>query len=60
MTTSLATTPKTSNWVMGDGNVHVHTCPEGHTWECDSCYCNAMRIKCPEHGGPEPKLNSSR
>ena len=47
-------------YVIGDGNVHVHTCPAGHTWNCDSCYCNSMRIKCPEHGGPQPKLNSSR
>jgi hypothetical protein len=48
-------------YVMGDGNVHVHTCPVGpHEWHCDSCYCNTMRIRCPQHGGPTPKLNSSR
>ncbi len=48
-------------WVMGDGNIHVHTCPkDDHQWLCDSCYCNTMRIRCPEHNGPLPKLNSSR
>jgi len=48
-------------FVMGDGNVHIHTCPVGpHEWKCDSCYCCTMRTKCPEHGGPIPKLNSSR
>jgi hypothetical protein len=48
-------------YVIGDGNVHVHLCPVGpHNWDCDSCYCNVMHVKCPEHGGPVPKLNSSR
>ncbi len=46
-------------YVIGDGNVHVHTCPVGpHQWNCDSCYCSALRNKCPEHGGPTPRLNS--
>ena len=59
MTTS--TLDAAEKFVMGDGNVHVHTCPVGpHPWRCDSCYCNSMNIKCPDHGGPEPKLNSSR
>ncbi len=51
---------ETDKYVMGDGNVHVHHCPTGHEWKCDSCYCCSMSIKCPEHGGPVPRLNSDR
>jgi hypothetical protein len=48
-------------YVAGDGNVHVHVCPIGpHEWNCDSCYCNRMRTRCPAHGGAVPKLNASR
>ncbi len=57
----MATTTTEEKYVIGDGNVHVHSCPVGpHQWRCDSAYCNTMGIKCPEHGGPQPKLNSSR
>ncbi len=52
--------PEANKYVIGDGNVHVHKCPNGHDWNCDSSYCNSMHIRCPEHGGPTPKLNSSR
>ena len=53
--------PEVDEFVIGDGNVHVHTCPQGpHQWRCDSAYCNSMPIRCPNHGGPVPKLNSSR
>jgi len=47
-------------FVFGDGNVHVHFCSVGHEWKCDSCYCNTMKGRCPEHGGAIPKLNGSR
>jgi len=58
---ALAVSSSADKYVMGDGNVHIHACPVGpHEWYCDSSYCNTMRIKCPEHGGPVPKLNSSR
>ena len=59
MSTSAA--PEADKYVMGDGNVHTHTCPVGpHPWHCDSCYCNTMNTRCPEHGGATPKLNGSR
>jgi len=41
--------------------VHVHTCDvpdetgvSSHLWNCDSPYCETMKVPCPEHGGPEP------
>jgi hypothetical protein len=34
--------------------IHIHTCGSGHTWECDSPYCEIMKADCPEHGGFEP------
>jgi hypothetical protein len=50
-----------NKFVIGDGNVHVHQCGVGpHEWLCDSCYCNSMRGRCPDHGGAVPKLNGSR
>jgi hypothetical protein len=62
MTTSLATTPtpELQKYVVGDGNIHRHTCKMGHDWFCDSCYCNSMQGLCPDHGGVTPKLNASR
>ncbi len=59
MSTSAA--PEVDKYVAGDGNVHIHRCPVGpHEWRCDSCYCNTMATRCPEHGGAVPKLNASR
>lgn len=41
-------------YVVNGRPVHKHTCPKGHTWDCDSPYCEQMDATCPEHGGLEP------
>jgi len=52
--------PEVDKYVMGDGNIHVHLCNVGpHEWRCDSCYCNSMKTRCPEHGGAVPRLNAA-
>ncbi len=47
-------TPTKRIYVLGDRPKHTHTCPDGHTWDCNSPYCEVMEVQCPEHGGPEP------
>jgi len=38
----------------GGSTFHLHRCPEGHQWKCNSPYCNSLLDLCPDHGGPEP------
>jgi hypothetical protein len=38
----------------GQVAVHTHLCDEGHTWLCNSPYCEDLTGPCPEHGGLEP------
>lgn len=40
----------------GGTTFHVHTCPDkdGHTWACNSPYCENLNRLCPDHGGTEP------
>ncbi len=46
---------KKTTYVNGDRPVHMHFCPDGeHEWQCNSPYCDLMKIECPEHGGPTP------
>jgi len=45
---------KQRSYVVGDRPAHEHRCPEGHTWPCNSPYCESSVSHCPSHGGPEP------
>ncbi len=40
----------------GGTTYHTHTCPEGdgHSWMCNSPYCQVLRANCPDHNGEEP------
>jgi len=49
------TTPAKRIFVVGVRPSHTHTCVTGnHTWECNSPYCEEMKVDCPDHGGFEP------
>ena len=33
---------------------HIHSCPDGHKWACQSPYCQAVTRQCVVHGGEKP------
>lgn len=54
MTGAPASLEKKIRHVVGSRPIHVHTCSQGHQWECNSPYCDDMQTDCPEHNGPVP------
>lgn len=38
-------------YVVSGQPLHKHTCPDGHTFECSSPYCEDLSGLCPIHGG---------
>lgn len=40
----------------GGTTFHTHICPapDGHSWMCNSPYCETLNELCPDHGGLEP------
>ena len=40
----------------GGSTFHTHRCPfgDGHSWKCNSPYCNFLTDLCPDHGGESP------
>jgi hypothetical protein len=60
MSTTAMTRMTSGDQIHGDRPSHVHQCSglddghTGHTWLCNSPYCEVMEENCTVHGGIPP------